>query len=637
MNDQLTYALLDQQPVSIVFYKPLYENSKHPDRITDFEFAYNNKTAADLLGISRIELNGRTLSSIEKTNNGSKDLLFKQLLSVYTTGEVIENEYFNEALGKYFHVTRKKLPDGVLTIAKDVTNEVILREESKKQVLFADQVLNTSLNAWFYCDTIRNENGDVKDFIFRRINPGFTRITRLNENTVVGKSYLSLFPTSLKNGIFDLNLRVANKKTSERQQLYYDGDNLNAWYDVVVSPFGEDGILVTFADITLEKEKELEAARLADTLQTVFNTVQVGIFIFKPEYNNKGEIKDFRFVMANPGLSAYVAQEPETLIGDLGSEWFPGYLTNGVFDMYLDTYNTGNTNRKQFQYHVDGIDAFLDLQSAKMGNEVLVTFSDYTPLQLAQLELQKSIHELERSNQNLEEFARAASHDLKEPVRKIKMFSDILKRTIGVNMNDEVKGLFNKMENAASRMNLLIDDLLEYSHVNSPIIQFERVDLNDIIQLVTSDLEVMINETETIVEYEALPTIQGNRRQLQQLFLNLIHNAIKYRKPGVDPHIFMHSRKVSGEASGIPVATIDENKLFYLIEVSDNGIGFDQENAEKIFHVFTRLHSNREYAGTGIGLSIVNKVMENHKGYVSANGIRQQGATFSLLFPVTMH
>lgn len=634
MNDQLSYALLDQHPFSIIYYQPVFENKSGGVEIADFRITYCNIKAATLASLTNHQLTGKTVFTMGHLNDDAKSLLFEQLSKVYAGGQTIQHEYFNPLLQKHFQVIRNKVLEGVLNTTRDITEEIQVREEKELQTSLADKILNISLNAWFYCEPLRGKNNEVEDFIIIRINPGFTTITGLSEQDTTGKKFLDFFPSSKADGVFDLSCRVVNTGLSESEQMNYHGDLLDAWYDVVVSPFGTDGILVTFADVTLIKEKELEAAKLAETLQTIFYTVQLGIFIFKPVFNAKKEIRDFRFTLVNPTLSSYVAQEPETLIGQLGSEWFPGYLHNGVFDMYRDTYETGNTNRQQFHYNEDGMDLFMDLQSSKIGDEVLVSFSDFTPLQLAQLELQKSIGELERSNQNLEEFARAASHDLKEPVRKFQLFTEKLKKTLHANTNAEVIDIFNKMQNASSRMQLLIDDLLEYSHVTSAPHDTEPADLNEIIEQVISDLEIMIEETESVIDHETLPVISGHRRQLQQLFLNLINNSIKYRKKDMNPHVYIHSREIMGAESKMNIATVDENRQFLKVEISDNGIGFDQADAEKIFHVFTRLHNKKEYAGTGLGLSIANKVMKNHNGYIFANGVKNQGATFTLLFPV---
>jgi light-regulated signal transduction histidine kinase (bacteriophytochrome) len=243
-----------------------------------------------------------------------------------------------------------------------------------------------------------------------------------------------------------------------------------------------------------------------------------------------------------------------------------------------------------------------------------------------------SNQELQRSNQNLEEFAYAASHDLKEPMRKIQLFSDRLKNNLEQKLSAEERNFFDRILHATQRMNTLIDDLLMYSHVSRGAVLEEKVDLNQKVKAVLEDLELEVAEKKAEVTVDSLPVIKGHRRQLQQLFQNLIGNAIKYTRPEVPPRVHISSRLVKGaEEPHIPAEK--KNEPFYLIEVRDNGIGFDPEDAERIFNVFTRLHGNAEYKGTGVGLSIVRKVVENHGGLIWAESKQGEGSTFKVLLP----
>ncbi|HEU4472807.1 MAG TPA: ATP-binding protein, partial [Flavisolibacter sp.] len=388
-----------------------------------------------------------------------------------------------------------------------------------------------------------------------------------------------------------------------------------------------------------ERTGELELSRAEaehskERLAAVFNNAQAGMFTFAPVWNEQGLLVDFRFVITNPAFAAYVGQTPEVLNGALGSTWFPGYLTNGVFDMYKQTFLTGETLRKDVHYHVDQHDLYLDLMSSKMGNEVLVSFNDYTPLKQAQLQLQKTIEDLRRSNANLEEFAYAASHDLKEPIRKIHFFSDRLKISLSDRLNEDEKIIFQKMETASRRMSSLIDDLLSYSQVGLRPRMLEEVNMSQMIRQVLDDLELEIEEKKAQVKLGKLFNIQGHHRQLQQAFQNLIGNALKYNKPGTPPDISIGCSKVKGNKLTIPLSQEERERDYYCISIGDNGIGFDQKDAERIFNVFTRLHGNTAaYRGTGIGLSIVRKVMENHDGFVSAESKPGQGSIFKLYFP----
>jgi PAS domain S-box-containing protein len=255
-------------------------------------------------------------------------------------------------------------------------------------------------------------------------------------------------------------------------------------------------------------------------------------------------------------------------------------------------------------------------------------------LELANQSLLQLNEELTRSNTNLEEFTRAASHDLKEPIRKVDFFIDRLKMSLQNKIGEEENTLFERVESATGRMRLLIDDLLEYSHLTQTQREQETIDLNNKIQLILTDLELMIREKNATIDVDKLPVVKGHRRQLQQLFQNLISNGLKYSKPGEPSKIKISSKTITGKEVAFLLPPETASQEFYLIEVCDNGIGFDQNDAERIFNVFTRLHGNKEYPGTGIGLSIAKKVVENHHGYIYAKGEPGKGACFSVLLPV---
>lgn len=250
-------------------------------------------------------------------------------------------------------------------------------------------------------------------------------------------------------------------------------------------------------------------------------------------------------------------------------------------------------------------------------------------------ELQRSIEELRRLNQNLEEFAYAASHDLKEPVRKIHFFGDQLMQRLSEKMDDQDFRIFERMQGATKRMGTLIDELLTYSQVTKGISDLESVDLNRKVYLVSEDLELEIQEKQAQIISAPLPTIRGNKRQMQQLFFNLINNALKYSKAGVPPQIHINYRLVNASEVKNHLLAVNGTENYHLIEVKDNGVGFEQKDAERIFQIFTRLHGNSEYRGTGIGLSIVHKVVENHNGCIWAQSSPGAGATFSILLPAS--
>lgn len=256
-----------------------------------------------------------------------------------------------------------------------------------------------------------------------------------------------------------------------------------------------------------------------------------------------------------------------------------------------------------------------------------------TDLQQANQALQEKNQELVHRNAELAAFSYVASHDLQEPLRKIQAFGDRLKTTYAPNLDEEGADIVERMVLAARRMSMLIRDLLDYSRLTLRPDSRCPQSLTELIGVVLNELEIGIQESGALIQVGELDTIPGDASQLMQLFQNLLSNAIKFIKPGITPHIRVESRRVSNAElpeAFLPIATQAE---YCLIEVIDNGIGFDAHQAERIFGTFQRLHGHGKYPGTGIGLAIAKKIVENHRGYIMAKSQPGRGATFSVYLP----
>jgi two-component system, LuxR family, sensor kinase FixL len=238
---------------------------------------------------------------------------------------------------------------------------------------------------------------------------------------------------------------------------------------------------------------------------------------------------------------------------------------------------------------------------------------------------------LERSNKELEQFASVASHDLQEPLRKIQTFGDQLKTKSGSLLNDEGHKYLDRMLGAADRAQVLINDLLSLSRVATQAQPFTRVDLNKLMRSVVADLEVRIEETSGRVDIEELPVIEADATQMRQLYQNLIVNALKFRSPDKKPRIKISSRVI--ENKRLPEIPGQPTSLCQVL-VKDNGIGFDEKYLDRIFQPFQRLHTQQEYEGTGIGLSICRRIAERHGGDITAKSRPEHGATFIVTLPI---
>lgn len=263
------------------------------------------------------------------------------------------------------------------------------------------------------------------------------------------------------------------------------------------------------------------------------------------------------------------------------------------------------------------------------------TTRDITAKKNFETERDRSIRELNRSNKELEEFAYVASHDLHEPLRKILTFSERLKTKFGPELGNDGKIYLERIWASAASMRNLIDNLLEFSRISRSKRIFLPCDLNIILQDVISDQELRIEETATRVKVGVLPVVEGVPVEMKQLFNNLIGNALKFRKTDVQPMVEISSKQLSHkEKSDL---FLPFNQMFYEIQVKDNGIGFESMYAEKIFEIFQRLHGKAEYAGSGIGLSICKKIVENHDGIIYASSEPGIGSSFSVILPEKQH
>ena len=247
--------------------------------------------------------------------------------------------------------------------------------------------------------------------------------------------------------------------------------------------------------------------------------------------------------------------------------------------------------------------------------------TDITHLKKTQLQLEQSLRELEQSNRELESFASVASHDLQEPLRKIQSFGERLKAVTAGALSPEGQDYLERMQSAATRMRRLIEDLLAFARVTSKAQPFVRVELSTIAREVLSDLEVSIDQAKATVTVGELPGLEADPTQMRQLLQNLLSNALKFRREDAAPALAIE-------------ASVDKEAGRCELRVKDNGIGFEEKHAGKIFDLFQRLHGRGKYEGTGLGLAICRKIAERHGGTISAQSAPGQGSTFIIQLPL---
>ena len=274
---------------------------------------------------------------------------------------------------------------------------------------------------------------------------------------------------------------------------------------------------------------------------------------------------------------------------------------------------------------------FIDLKGRK---SMIGTTQDVTEEYNKSLQLKFRNIELEKSIKESNEFNQVASHDLQEPLRKIQTFISRINDKEKDNLTDLGKEYLSRIEKASDRMRVLINDLLQYSKANRSEKTLVETNLNKILSNSFIELSQSIEEKNALINYSELPTINGIHFQIQQLFTNLLSNSLKYSKEDISPIINISYTEIIAKTEAI--LKEKSSKKYYKIIFSDNGIGFEQEYADKIFLLFNRLHGKTEYQGTGVGLAICQKIAENHKGYIFAESQPNEGATFFIYFPVPL-
>jgi PAS domain S-box-containing protein len=324
-------------------------------------------------------------------------------------------------------------------------------------------------------------------------------------------------------------------------------------------------------------------------------------------------------------------------IFDLSAEAYPGRHVSEWVPAPFDV-DAWKTDAREFVgRRSDGTKLDLDVSVSHLsvgdGGEVLACIvRDISERKAAERKIIEYAHRLEAQNKELQDFAYVASHDLQEPLRKVRTYGDILQEECADALPDDGRRYVSRMISSAERMQVLINDLLAYSRVDTVKRPFESVNLNQIVAQVFSALEVAVAESGAKVHVGLLPEINADPTQMRQLFQNLIGNAIKFRRPGVESEIQISACEAIAAGSG--PHTLALARPGYRVRVRDNGIGFSPSYGQRIFEVFERLHPRDDYPGTGIGLAICRKIVARHGGSIRADSMEEKGATFDVLLPV---
>lgn len=465
-------------------------------------------------------------------------------------------------------------------------------------------------------------------------NEGARRIKGYDAEEIIGKHFSVFYPEeAIATNWPEHELKVAASEGSfedEGWRLRKDGTRF--WANVVITALRNDeGELIGFTKVTRdlsERRRHEEALRQSEQrFRLMTESVKdYAIFLLDPT----GHITSW-----NEGARQIKGYEAEEIIGKHFSIFYPEEaLERGWPDYELEvTRKKGRFEDEGWRLRKDGSRFWANVVITALWTDDhrLVGFTkvtrDLTERRRHEEELRRSeemlraaYEEVTQRNSELQNFTRAASHDLQEPVRKLVTFADLLEIEQGEALGETGRLYVQKIRDSAIRMSELVADLLSYSRLATHQKPFTSVDLNQVLHDTLTDLELLIEETDGRVEPSDLPAVQGDPIQLRQLFHNLIGNALKFHRPDVPPIVRVRA-DVGASKNGSPPDTVT-------ITVADNGVGFDEQFAETMFAPFQRLHARDEYKGTGLGLAICRRIVERHGGAISAHSANASGAAF---------
>lgn len=475
------------------------------------------------------------------------------------------------------------------------------------------------------------------NYKYKLIKESFRQVSEEQSDEVTKKSLLlsNKVMASIHNKIENM---LATEKVilEKRRSEYLFTQNSTPVYLYIISIFSLGLLSFAFYKINKDNKRQTQTNKeLTFHLESSKEAEKIGNYGFwewkKDE--NKFWFSDNLFRIF--GLDPYT-NEPrlEILLKTIHPDDMPLVETK-VRKMYSGEF------MKSFSHRIyranDGALRYLSVNNRLIKDPVVGTYivfftKDVTNETLDKQNLEEQNLILEANNKELQAFNYAASHDLQEPLRKIETFISRLFDLEYQNLSESGKQYLNKTKTSAGRMRKLIDDLLQFSRSTRTDKVFEIADLNNILEEAKEELQQKIEEKKAVINAEKLPVLQVVPFQIKQLFVNFLSNSLKYSKAEISPQINITLEEIKAQQE--PILTKENSdKIFYKISFTDNGIGFDAQYTDKVFQLFHRLHARTEYEGTGIGLAICKKIVESHKGYITADSQPGEGAVFTVYLP----
>lgn len=668
-RDNIIKGVFDSSPSAIMAFSAV-RNERN--QIVDFKWLATNYAANKLLG----QANGGYIGKYLKKEFPAvfENGFFEQYVNVVKNETPLSFEYNYQANGAnmWFEIVAIKMMDGLVVTLTDVSEKKEAEEKLKKNY---SELMNVKEN-------LRKLNLELEDKVKERTvklaesEERFRLVTKATNESIWdwdlgnnkmwwSEGFYNMFHYPRENNhIYSSAFKLERIHPEDRRKVsdsiyQHINNNSNTWsaeyrfaksdgtyahildrgyilHDEFNTPYR---MLGSMLDITDLRNAEAEAASNIEQRKFLAESMPLIVWTATPEgelnFLNR-EFEKFSGVSIREGLrfgwEKIVNPEDQRV---LDMEWHHAIHQRQAFSIELRLCKYDGT----FCWHIlkanpkkdaEGnvllwVGTFTDIHEQKLANEVLES-----RVKERTKELQQINEELESSNMELQQFASVASHDLKEPLRKIHMFSNLIKEKYFGKAEDGALNYIDRIINSSARMTTLVNDLLSFSRLSVNHL-FRSTSLNQLMNDILADLELVIQEKQAVVQVGELPDIEAVPGQMRQVFQNILSNALKFSKKNERPVIKITSEIVADKSIDSP-ASPDGN--YCRISITDNGIGFDEQYREKIFTIFQRLHTKEKYEGTGIGLAITKKIIDKHNGLITANSTENKGSNFIIVLPV---
>jgi signal transduction histidine kinase/PAS domain-containing protein len=462
-------------------------------------------------------------------------------MAVIESGEPESYEFYNEQLKLWRRITNTPLGDGFVMTMEDITEQKRISEEIEESARLLNAVLDASPIALVVYAAIRDDHDVIQDFQPIVVNRQALEISGYTSERFLRETFFERSPPSR-----ELRLDALRKVVEEQHQERFEHQvySTGRWVDSIATPFG-DGFIATSKDITALKEQTRIIEEQAMLFEGVLSSLQNGLTILGIIRNDAGELEDLRYLQIADITVAEMRMPRDAIIGNTMRNIYPGIDQTNYWSAYRAVVETGTPQHFETHFTMQGYDNYLLNWVTPLGSDKLVSvYYIVNDLKRTQKELEHTVHELKRSNDDLEQFASVASHDLQEPLRKLQSFGSMLEQRYADRLDENGVNLLQRMQGAAGRMRDLVSGLLSFARLSGYSDgKLVPVDLALLLHSVMADLDEALASAKGAISIRgAMPQVAGIEGQLRHLFHNLLTNAIKFRKAGVRPRIEVTAR-----------------------------------------------------------------------------------------------